>query len=155
MTNRETFLANIKDLDHRREAERLYQLATDAAAAWVDALGTTKLGPDGDASIAHIKDAMIKAENEWVAFDGYADPVTNKIDVERRCALTGLFIHDGDPVMTDEATGEIILKAALGIPLNIVGEFDLGAGAPARLLMPEARLRHDLGNRSAEEGDSA
>ena len=146
--SRETLIANLLDLEQRREAERLYMASLDATTALSEAQTAKDLlirdredavnaraaaerkalydERDNDPSIAALKAAMDAADAAWMQFEALDDIVMNDdYDAEKRCTLTGLLIHECDQVMTDERTGEIILKAALGIPLNEDGEFEI------------------------------
>lgn len=60
-------------------------------------------------------------------FEGWHSDLQTRIDDDGRevlvhCALTGLVIGDDDAVLVDENTGEIVLKAALGLPLTKSGK---------------------------------
>jgi len=152
---RETFLANLPDLEMRTECARLYEAAQDAADALSDARDAkddsigVRIGEinaraaeerraiyderDAAPEIARLKEAEAAAEAAWLDFDTPGDVALDE-DCENplRCALTGMLIHEKDHVMKDEQTGEVILKVALGVPLHeLTGEFELDAGSDA------------------------
>lgn len=131
------FRANVKDLDKRFEAERLWRVGQDAWIKFVEACDENEVDcwdhedVAGHAELAALKSQYDEANKPWLDFSGYDEPLypeeSDGLDEPHRCALTGLLIHDGDWVLEDENTGERVLKCALGVAINEAGEFDLPA----------------------------
>lgn len=128
---RAQFIANVPDAEARREAERQFmaqenawkalETACDAAGIDVD---DEVIADHGDANIIALNKAYDDAVGAWEANTDHAGVEMDDADTPTRCALSGFLIHYDDAVLKDENTGEIILKSALGLPLDIhTGEF--------------------------------
>jgi hypothetical protein len=139
---RAQFIANVPDADARREAERIWQIKEDkwspyVAACderdiqvWDDEIVNEALAKDPD--LAALKKTFDDAQDAWVAVEDYDDPLLDdEFSSPIRCALTGFLIHEGDAVLKDESTGEHVLKAALGLPLDTYTEEFIGLPAGA------------------------
>lgn len=91
---------------------------------------------DADPAVAAARAAAEAADKAWNEFPG--DFATDDEWEPQRCALSGLPIFVGDHVLVDENTGEVVLKAALGVALDEEGAFVLAPGSPSAI--PGARL---------------
>ncbi len=134
MITREQALSNLDhaDVAARLEARRLYDAAVAASDAYGEALrlkGVDEDEDDGsDPELAALSATLENADNAFEGFDLFpTSPLTTEDDEGnislRLCALTGLMIGEGDPMLEDAETGEIILKKSLGWPLNEDGSF--------------------------------
>ena len=122
MTNlREAFIANVPDADLRREADALYSAFNKAE----DELYFAESRRDPDTErVREKRDAAWKAWNDLECPDVARDFDTGDTSY---CALTELVIFDEDAILFDHNTGEQILKAALGVPLDDEMSFSTAA----------------------------
>lgn len=147
MMTRADYAARVPDGEKRREAMRLFEVmraaekaCSEAETAAGDALDA-KYKPiyqqaRAEAEAAHNKRvAEINAQRNAEAADS---PQLQQLEAATKawqdfpcedfnrddddepvlCALSGLPIFDGDCVMEDPTTGEKVLKACLGVPLD-------------------------------------
>lgn len=78
-------------------------------------------------NVSDLRAAADAAQKAWADYPGVGlltSEDDDGCDVVVRCAVSGLLIFEDDPVLEDEETGEIVLKACLGVPLDADnGEF--------------------------------
>lgn len=119
---RELAIANVPDADKRREAERLYSAASDAADEFYEACAEAEIDsnevPADRADLLALKAAYDAAHKAWSDFDCSDVSYDHDYCDAFRCALTGFLIHDDDVFLIDENSDERVLKIALGWPLD-------------------------------------
>jgi len=104
-----------------REAREGSMRAINAAyEEKVDAIRAQAAGQAG-ANIEALRAAAAAAERAWEDHDSPQVLTDDEGDLVL-CALTGVALFEDDPVLEDEHTGEKVLKAALGVPLDADNE---------------------------------
>jgi hypothetical protein len=162
MTTRDEFAGRVPDADKRREAARLwgavrdleterdnadtsakdavdakyaplYQEAREVCRKRLAELDALKAAESPTPEIDARIDAAERAWQDFPCSDLMTDEDDDGVQVLVLCALTGLPMFEDDAVLKDEDTGEVILKAALGVPLKGGDmEFVLGPEAEAK-----------------------
>lgn len=160
------FIANIPDIDARREAEKLWLASEGASQALAEACirkGVSVANVDGkaleeigsefeaaiatDAELSGLHATAEAALSDWIAVTEYGEPLSGDDGEAIRCALTGFLIHETDFYLIDIRTHEAVLKSALGLPLGaIVGEFRADPDSITPIICNEAHVTAGAGS---------
>lgn len=99
---------DLPDMQKRNEAAVLFEALIAACKARDDA-------PDNSPDMASLDAAVEKAQD---AYDDYDAPALWESYVDEskfRCAVTGIPCWEDDEVLEDSETGDIVLRAAIGL----------------------------------------
>jgi hypothetical protein len=163
MTTRDEFAARVPDAVQRREALALWQAFQDAADAadaacdgGIEAIDAKYKPLYEEAQQAFLNrkaeiDAQRRAELEGrplqIAADAaekaWHDHPTPEFERDHDeapilCALSGLPIFEDDAVLKDTETGEVVLKACLGVPLDEADDRAFAIGGDGGVCKVEA-----------------
>ena len=129
MLTKEQALANLglEEVTLREQGERIWRAAQDAyrtyserySAVWDELVEAI----DNDPRIAPLKAESDAKHDEWLAFEGMAEPLTTTVhdghaerEVPIRCQLSGVVMTEGDHVLCDAYGTPVMLRAAAGLP---------------------------------------